>query len=177
MIRIGKIVATHGLQGSLVLTHVVGSSDWLKKDDVIFLELNKGSFIPFFVQTAKAANDEKYIITVEDVTVVEAAKKLIGKLAYVKEDILSATAADEPGRELLLSPQFGVHGMRGRVNLDRGTEECEVADRHLAHIEHHAIEIDIGKPSRAVPVTPPCVRVRTRRFGWLSGSSCEFWKS
>ena len=96
MIRIGKIVATHGLQGSLVLTHVVGSSDWLKKDDVIFLELNKGSFIPFFVQTAKAANDEKYIITVEDVTVVEAAKKLIGKQAYVKEDILSATAADTP---------------------------------------------------------------------------------
>ena len=96
MIRIGKIVATHGLQGSLVLTHVVGSSDWLKKDDVIFLELNKGSFIPFFVQTAKAANDEEYIITVEDVTVVEAAKKLIGKQAYVKEDILSATAADTP---------------------------------------------------------------------------------
>ena len=96
MIRIGQIVATHGLQGSLVLTHVVGSSDWLKKDDVIFLELNKGSFIPFFVQTAKAANDEEYIITVEDVTVVEAAKKLIGKQAYVKEDILSATAADTP---------------------------------------------------------------------------------
>ena len=96
MIRIGKIVATHGLQGSLVLTHVVGSSDWLKKDDVLFLELNKGSFIPFFVQTAKAANDEEYIITVEDVTVVEAAKKLIVKQAYVKEDILSATAADTP---------------------------------------------------------------------------------
>jgi 16S rRNA processing protein RimM len=96
MIRIGKIVATHGLQGSLVLTHVVGSSDWLKKDDVLFLELNKGSFIPFFVQTAKAANDEEYIITVEDVTVVEVAKKLIGKQAYVKEDILSATAADTP---------------------------------------------------------------------------------
>jgi len=25
--------------------------------------------------------------------------------------------------------------------------------------------IDIGRPSRAFPVTPPCVRVRTRRFG------------
>jgi 16S rRNA processing protein RimM len=96
MIRIGKIVATHGLQGSLVLTHVVGSSDWLKKDDVLFLELNKGSYIPFFVQTAKAANEEEYIITVEDINVVEAAKKLIGKQAYVKEDILSTTAADTP---------------------------------------------------------------------------------
>src|SRR5438552_9650602 len=24
-------------------------------------------------------------------------------------------------------------------------------------------------PSRAFPVTPPCIRVRTRRFGWLYG--------
>ncbi len=31
----------------------------------------------------------------------------------------------------------------------------------------HARRIDIGKPSWAVPVTPPCVRGRTRRFGWL----------
>src|SRR5689334_22780305 len=30
-------------------------------------------------------------------------------------------------------------------------------------------EINIGMPSRAFPVTPPCVRVRTRRFGWLYG--------
>jgi hypothetical protein len=28
-------------------------------------------------------------------------------------------------------------------------------------------EIDIGRPSRAFPVTPPCVRVRTRRLAWL----------
>jgi putative transposase len=27
------------------------------------------------------------------------------------------------------------------------------------------ILIDIGRPSRAFPVTPPCLRVRTRRFG------------
>ena len=96
MIRIGKIVATHGLQGSLVLTHVVGSSDWLKKGDVLFLELNKGSFIPFFVKTVKGVDDEEYIVTLEDVTVVEEAKKLIGKQAYVKEDILSATATETP---------------------------------------------------------------------------------
>ncbi len=31
------------------------------------------------------------------------------------------------------------------------------------------IPIDIGKPSQAVPVTPPCIRVRTRRFGGISG--------
>jgi hypothetical protein len=40
------------------------------------------------------------------------------------------------------------------------------------------IEIDIGEPSRAFPVTPPCVRVRTRRFGWLSSrSSSQGWQA
>ena len=33
-------------------------------------------------------------------------------------------------------------------------------------------EIDIGRPSRAFPVTPPCVRIRTRRFGF--GSTIHF---
>ena len=30
--------------------------------------------------------------------------------------------------------------------------------------------IDIGRPSQAFPVTPPCIRVRTRRFGEKSRS-------
>ena len=34
-----------------------------------------------------------------------------------------------------------------------------------------ALGIDIGRPSRAFPVTPPCVRVRTRRFGSVERSS------
>lgn len=96
MIRIGKIVATHGLQGALVMTHIVGQSDWLKKDDVLFLELNKGSYIPYFVTAVKPANDEEYIINVEDIETMEVARKLVGKMAYVKEDILSAHATDSP---------------------------------------------------------------------------------
>ena len=96
MIRIGKIVATHGLKGSLVLTHVVGESNWLKKDDVLFLELNKGSYIPFFVTDAKAANNEEYVLNLEDVAEVESARELIGRHAYVKEDILTKHVNDSP---------------------------------------------------------------------------------
>lgn len=96
MIRIGKIVAAHGLQGNIIISHVVGKSDWLKKDDVLFVELNKGSFIPYFVTGAKAANQEEYIVGVEDVESVEAAKKLVGKQVYVKDDILSEHTEDSP---------------------------------------------------------------------------------
>lgn len=96
MVRIGKIVATHGLQGALVLSHVAGTGEWLKKDDVLFLELRKDSYIPFFVTQAKPANHEEYIVYLEDVTAVEDAKKLINKGAYVKEDILNKTRGDSP---------------------------------------------------------------------------------
>lgn len=96
MIRIGKIVATHGLQGNLIFTHIVGTSNWLKADDVLFLEMNKGSFIPFFVQNVKAANEEEYIINFEDVSTIEAAKKLIGKQVYAQENLLSMHAKDTP---------------------------------------------------------------------------------
>jgi len=96
MIRIGKIVATHGLQGNLIFKHVAGESNWLQAGAVLFVEMLKGSQIPYFVATAKAANDEEYIVTVEDVSTVEAAKKLVGKQVYVKEDVLKDVKNDSP---------------------------------------------------------------------------------
>jgi 16S rRNA processing protein RimM len=96
MIRIGKIVATHGLNGALILKHITGDSNWLKQGDVLFVELRKGSEIPYFVVTVKASNVEEYIITVEDVITVEAAKKLVGKQVYVKEDVLKNVKTDSP---------------------------------------------------------------------------------
>jgi 16S rRNA processing protein RimM len=96
MIRIGKIVATHGLQGSLILQHIVGQSDWLKKDDVLFVEVVKSSFIPHFVSQSKESNHEEYIISLEDIDTVEVAKKLIGKQVYAKEESLKSHADDSP---------------------------------------------------------------------------------
>lgn len=96
MIRVGKIVATHGLQGSLILQHIVGKSDWLKKDDVLFVEVVKDSFIPHFVVQAKTSNHEEYIISLEDIDTVELAKKLINRNIYAKEENLKTHADDSP---------------------------------------------------------------------------------
>jgi 16S rRNA processing protein RimM len=96
MIRIGKIVATHGLKGGLILSHIVGDSKWLKKGSVLFLELNKGSYIPYFVADFKVNGPDEYIITVEDVDKVETAKRLVSKPAYVNEDILVGYSNQSP---------------------------------------------------------------------------------
>jgi 16S rRNA processing protein RimM len=96
MIRIGKIVATHGLNGSMILTHIVGSSKWLKKDQTLMVEMQKGSFIPYFVSQVKATNDEEYVINVEDVDKVESAKRLVTKHVYVDEAVLSGYEKEAP---------------------------------------------------------------------------------
>ena len=96
MIRIGKIVATHGLNGALILTHVVGNANWLKKGQVILLEMQKGSYIPYFIAQLKANNDKEYIINVEDIDKIESAKKLVTKQVYVDENILAAYAKQSP---------------------------------------------------------------------------------
>jgi 16S rRNA processing protein RimM len=96
MIRIGKIVATHGLNGAVILKHMTGDSNWLTQGNVLFVELRKGSEIPYFVATVKVSNDEEFIITVEDVETVDAAKRLVGKQVYVKEDVLKNVKTDSP---------------------------------------------------------------------------------
>lgn len=96
MIRVGKIVATHGLQGALIMTHIVGTSKWLKKDGVLFVELHRESYIPHFVASVKAVNEEEFVITLEDVNTVEAAKKLVAKQVYVEEAVIAEFAKESP---------------------------------------------------------------------------------
>ncbi len=96
MIRIGKIVATHGLNGSLILTHVIGSSNWLKKEHVLHVEMQKGSYIPYFIAKCKANNPKEYIIDIEEVDKLEAAKKLVTKHVYVDESILTGFEKQSP---------------------------------------------------------------------------------
>ncbi len=96
MIRIGKIVATHGLNGSLILTHVVGNSQWLKKEHVLHVEMQKGSYIPYFISQCKANNPKEYLINIENIDKVESAKKLVTKHVYVDESILADYAKQSP---------------------------------------------------------------------------------
>jgi len=96
MIRIGKIVATHGLQGAVIMTHIVGDSKWLNKNTALFVEMQKGSFIPYFTQQVKANNNEEYHLNFEDINTIEAAKRLVGRQVYADEKLLGSYAKQSP---------------------------------------------------------------------------------
>jgi len=96
MIRIGKIVATHGLAGSVIMTHVAGNGTWLKKGNTLMVEMQKGSFIPFFVAQCKAATPAEYHLNLEDLNTQLEAKKLVTKHVYVDEALLAGLARESP---------------------------------------------------------------------------------
>lgn len=96
MIRVGKIAATHGLKGAVVLVHILEQHDWLSENDVLFLELRKGSQIPYFITEAKEGGGKEYMLLLDEVETQEDAAKLVGKNVYVKEELLEAKKEDSP---------------------------------------------------------------------------------
>jgi 16S rRNA processing protein RimM len=98
MVRIGKIAAARGLQGQLILVHELDNSDWLKPEHVLFLEIRKGSRIPYFLTSVKPLQADEYLISVEDVPTLEMARSLVGKAVYVDPSILDKAEVDSPLR-------------------------------------------------------------------------------
>ncbi len=94
MVRIGKIAATRGLTGAVVLTHVIGSAGWVKEGLALFVEVRKDSRIPYFVSKVERAGDDECVVMLEDIAGIEAARPLVGKAVYLENDVLEK-GADE----------------------------------------------------------------------------------
>ena len=96
MIRIGKIVAAHGLQGDVIMTHNTGNGKWLKKGGVLHIAIRKGSAIPHFIIEVKRADAKEAVIHFEDTDKVEVAKALIGKEVFAEQKDVALVAQDSP---------------------------------------------------------------------------------
>lgn len=83
--KIGKLVASTGLKGELVLQHNLGKKTTLKGLEAIFLEETKDSFIPYFLQAAKIRNANETVIKLEGIDIVEAARKLTPREVWLAE--------------------------------------------------------------------------------------------
>ena len=83
--KIGKLAASTGLKGELVLQHSLGKKTSLKGLEAIFLEDRKDSFIPYFIQSAKIRNDDETVIKLEGIDIVETARKLTPKEVWLTE--------------------------------------------------------------------------------------------
>lgn len=91
--KIGKLAASTGLKGELVLQHNLGKKTSLKGLEVIFLEEKKDNFIPYFLQATKIRSQTEIVIKLEGIDTMEPARKLTPKEVWLTEDDFNRFAA------------------------------------------------------------------------------------
>ncbi|MGZ3838716.1 MAG: ribosome maturation factor RimM [Flavisolibacter sp.] len=83
--KIGKLVATYGYKGELVLKHHLGKKTSLKGLSALFIEDRKDSFIPWFIESTKIKNESEIYLKLEGVDTREMAGKLGQKEVWLPE--------------------------------------------------------------------------------------------
>ena len=114
-ISIGKLVAAHGLKGTMVLKHHLGKKTALKGLTVFFIEEVPGSFLPYFPGEMSAKSEEEILINIEGVDTKEKANKLIQKQVWLTEDDFSKYAAATAPISLLGYQVFDKKELLGEV--------------------------------------------------------------
>ena len=99
--KIGKLVSAFGLKGELILKHNLGKKTALKGLQAVFVEERKGSFLPWFIETARSKNEEEIYLKLTDVTTREAAVKLVQKEVWIPEEDFKKFAAKSSPINLL----------------------------------------------------------------------------
>lgn len=84
--KIGKLAASFGLKGELVLQHSLGKKTALQGLETIFVEQRKDDFMPYFVTGTSIKNDAEVFIKLEGIDSMETARKLTPKEVWLAED-------------------------------------------------------------------------------------------
>ena len=84
--KIGKLAATFGLHGQLILQHHLGKKTSLKGLEKIFIEETTDSFIPYFLVLSKIKNDQEVYLQLEGVHSKEAAAAFLKKEVWLAEN-------------------------------------------------------------------------------------------
>ena len=83
---IGKLVATFGYKGELVLLHHLGKKTSLKGLETVFIEEKKDELLPYFVQSARIMNEQELFLTLEGIDTKESAQRLVQKQLWLTEE-------------------------------------------------------------------------------------------
>ncbi|HMI78628.1 MAG TPA: hypothetical protein VK484_07530, partial [Ferruginibacter sp.] len=91
--KIGKLAASHGLKGDLILQHSLGKKTALKGLESIFLEEKKDSFLPYFIEWVKIKSNDEVYIKLEGIDEKETARKLTPREVWITEEDFKKFAA------------------------------------------------------------------------------------
>jgi len=83
---IGKLVATFGINGEIILKHHLGKKTSLKGLETLFIEKHKDELLPYFIQSVKIKNTDELFLKIEGVNTKESAHTLIQKQVWLPEE-------------------------------------------------------------------------------------------
>ena len=96
-VSIGKLVASFGVKGDLILLHHLGKKTSLKGLEALFVETVKDEMIPYFIKSAKIKSENEIYLKLEGVDTKEAAQQLRQKEIWLpEEDFLKYAAKSSP---------------------------------------------------------------------------------
>lgn len=144
-INIGKIVATHGISGEMILRHNLGKKTDFKDIKAFFIEDVPGSFLPYFPTQIRAKNDAEVLLNLEGIQTKEKARILLQKQIWITEADFTKNASSSAPITLL-----GYIVYDGDQSLGEVLEVIEQPHQILCRIqykEHDDILIPINEQS------------------------------
>ena len=165
-LRLGKLIAAHGLKGELVLKHDLGKKSSLKGLKAVFIEAKKNAFLPWFITTARIKNEEETYVKLEGVEVREAAIKLTQKNVWVTEiEFKKLSAKSSPvnllgytviNEKTLLGKILAVieqpHQLLFKVEINQKETLIPLNENTLKKIDHRKKEVVIQLPEGLLDV-------------------------
>ncbi len=82
-ISVGKIAGTHGLKGDVVLKHALGQRTALKDLKTLFIKDKTGSYLPWFLESAKIKSETETFVKLEGLESVETARSIVQKEVWL----------------------------------------------------------------------------------------------
>jgi 16S rRNA processing protein RimM len=127
---IGKLVATFGVQGDLILKHHLGKKTSLKGLETFFIEDKKDELLPYFIESIKIKSDDELYVKVEGINTKEAAQKLVQKQVWLVEEEFHKYAGKSAPISLL-----GFHMVQDEEDLGEILEVIEQPHQLLCRID------------------------------------------
>jgi 16S rRNA processing protein RimM len=114
---IGKLVATFGVNGEMILQHHLGKKTSLKGLETIFIEAAKDEMLPYFIKSARIKSEDEIYIMLEGLDTKEAARPFVRKQIWLEESEFQKYAGKSAPISLL-----GFH------IIDNGTDIGEILE-------------------------------------------------
>jgi 16S rRNA processing protein RimM len=127
---IGKLVATFGVKGEVVLQHHLGKKTSLKDLETIFVEVKKDELLPYFLEATRIKSDDELFLKIEGIDTKEQAQKIMQKQLWLTQNDFDKYAAKSAPITLL-----GFHVINEGEDLGEILEVIEQPHQVLCRID------------------------------------------